>query len=730
MMYLRLLATACFSVASCIEPLVPRVTIASRRGPETHLGWTRSTEPAPGHNQVRFTVFLKQRNLDVLESRFHAVSNPKSVDYGKFLTLAEVAALVAPEDDVFRVVVEWLVAHGIKESDIESRMDSIVVNTNANAASSLLSTSFHTYTQTQTGETRTITYGDASLPAEISEHVHFIAGLSELWHGRDRGSPSKAASGPSQRDADDLKVTPQLLRKYYNVPDSEANEASTNFQAVAAFNDFYSAEGLAKFYKEIDGGLGDTPDITIVGPDCLKHYDKKACDEVESDLDVQYMTAMAGRGSVKTMFHNANTSDGWVLGFSENALQLSPMPLVFSISYGWSELGQCDIAVMACFRLGYKALDYVERTNTNFQKLGVQGVSIFVSDGDDGAQGVQPSGWDPIDLDHWCGDSKWDCYPKTSSKCAEIVLHDTSNGNRCPWPVGMQSEACTWVYLTDFYQDADIEKAMKSANPDCDLQFFIDGSYNTHMYSSCTCGNINPLSHGSIVSESMPSKLNTSARLFYPDFPTSSPYVTSVGATAFKTVDGETVSAEHAASIKDGAIITTGGGFSLVSKMPEWQHSAVQAYVTGSTEKPPVETYHGAGRAYPDITLNGHNYQVAYNDADSNTVKIGGVDGTSASSPAVAGLISLINGARLSQGKPALGFLNPLLYAAYADDVTIFKDLTVGDNKCTRDYCSQYGFTAGAGWDPVGGLGSFDYQKLKAYALGKSLSSLPSEVVV
>jgi len=38
------------------------------------------------------------------------------------------------------------------------------------------------------------------------------------------------------------------------------------------------------------------------------------------------------------------------------------------------------------------------------------------------------------------------------------------------------------------------------------------------------------------------------------------------------------------------------------------------------------------------------------------------VDGTSCSSPTFAAMISLLNDIRLKNGKPTLGYLNPLIY--------------------------------------------------------------------
>ncbi len=79
------------------------------------------------------------------------------------------------------------------------------------------------------------------------------------------------------------------------------------------------------------------------------------------------------------------------------------------------------------------------------------------------------------------------------------------------------------------------------------------------------------------------------------------------------------------------------------------------------------------------------------------------MDGTSASSPSLAGMITLLNDHLLNAGKPVLGFLNPLLYQAAVDDSAIFNDIQEGDNRCNRGYCCTYGFPAAKGFDAVTG---------------------------
>ncbi len=116
---------------------------------------------------------------------------------------------------------------------------------------------------------------------------------------------------------------------------------------------------------------------------------------------------------------------------------------------------------------------------------------------------------------------------------------------------------------------------------------------------------------------------------------------------------------------------------------------------------------------YPRLTSiyrAGHNIYI-FTDARNGEP----VGGTSAASPAVAGLFTLLNDyALVKTGKP-LGFLNPLLYQLAATTPAAFTDVVSGDNKCTESGCGlacTKGFLAYQGWDPVTGLGTPNYKAM------------------
>ncbi|KAF2721829.1 subtilisin-like protein [Polychaeton citri CBS 116435] len=196
--------------------------------------------------------------------------------------------------------------------------------------------------------------------------------------------------------------------------------------------------------------------------------------------------------------------------------------------------------------------------------------------------------------------------------------------------------------------------------------------------------------------------------MFSPSFPVNCPYITAVGGTTLRgkhLKDGETaVGKVNPAQPLN--YFYSGGGFSNVFEMPQYQAAAVTNYLQKYAPDygPNVYNRSGCARGYPDISAIGLNVATVYLN---RTI---GVGGTSASAPIVAGVITLLNEERLAAGKGPIGFLNPTLYA----HPEMFNDVTHGRNKG----CGTEGFPATPGWDPVTGMGTPNYPKMKDVFLG------------
>ena len=178
-------------------------------------------------------------------------------------------------------------------------------------------------------------------------------------------------------------------------------------------------------------------------------------------------------------------------------------------------------------------------------------------------------------------------------------------------------------------------------------------------------------------------------------------------------IQGIEINATEVACQSDrGGVATSGGGFSNYYHQPSWQSAAVSGYFS-SLATAPYPGYNRSGRGYPDLSASAYRYQM----------KVGGLNkhvyGTSLSTPVVAGMISLVNAARLRAGRPSLGWINPILYASYKN-FTI--DVTSGSNNCAAAYhapytCCREGFSAAPGWDPVTGLGVLNFKKFKTFMM-------------
>ena len=197
---------------------------------------------------------------------------------------------------------------------------------------------------------------------------------------------------------------------------------------------------------------------------------------------------------------------------------------------------------------------------------------------------------------------------------------------------------------------------------------------------------------------------------YSPSFPAISPYVTAVGAT-YGPENGES---ERMCSSFFGGTITSGGGFSYNSSRPSWQDEVVVAYLN-THFKSRIRSFNPNGRGIPDVSLLGFDYDVIVGGSHLRE------SGTSASAPAFAAMVSLVNAARFQRGKGPIGFINPTLYM-YASEFT--NDIVSGRNNCSAVNadsvinCCREGFTASVGWDPTSGLGSIDFSRFHELLVG------------
>jgi len=558
---------------------------------------------AHGLQRQEITIALKQQNLALLNEIFVNVSDPQNSMYGQFLSREEILDIVSPPQHQVHRVLDWLHTYGIDRVSIKVLGDAIQVRVAVSVLESMLHTQFYNFVDLK-GKLIARQMGTYSIPSELGDVVEMIAGVSDFPMPR-----SRVDKLPLQ--ATDSYIVPESINQIYNidsiVASSKVSQGVIEFQNDAS----YSTDDLSTFFEQTDEPAAVIDHI--VGPFSGQYPD------TEATLDIQYITTV-GLDADNWYW----TEPNWMYDFSVNFFNSKEIPMVISLSWGWSEAGQCSLGNY-CSTLGVDSATYVRRTNIEFQKIGLRGTSILVASGDSGANG------------------------RTDGDCSGTQL--------------------------------------------------------------------------------------------FPDFPAASPYVTSVGATQLAGSVGKLTksppicssyacasSGTEVAVSYDVAAFTSGGGFSNVESRPAYQTEAVETYLKSSVELPPASYFNSTGRAYPDVAALGNNYLIYVSGSVSPC------GGTSASSPTFAGIISILNTARLELGQKPIGFANPFLYQMAKEHPAAFNDVTVGDNICTEDGCSSSckGFKAGMlilirvltyvapGWDPVTGLGTPNVAEMLRYIRGKS----------
>jgi T5SS/PEP-CTERM-associated repeat protein len=181
-----------------------------------------------------------------------------------------------------------------------------------------------------------------------------------------------------------------------------------------------------------------------------------------------------------------------------------------------------------------------------------------------------------------------------------------------------------------------------------------------------------------------------------------SPYVTLVGGTTLTTsntiggtvtnvfYESETVWNQNPGGAGNTNNSVSGGGIGTVHSIPNWQQGINLSACGGSTSQ----------RNVPDVALTAQSVFVAANNGWEYNE-----GGTSAAAPLWAGFTALINQQAAANGQPAVGFLNPAIYAIGESAIysNCFNDVTTGNNET---YYSPNQYSAVSGYDLCTGWGT------------------------
>lgn len=345
--------------------------------------WTavlKHTSPVPA--LATFIVALKINDADIqlMQKNLFEISDPSNEKYGKYFSVDDLKTNFGPPKNTVKLV----------EQFFES-IDGSIVETNTNGDLLRITAeikSIEKALQTELGLFTHISSSDVfafkclrpiQIPENVSSLISFLSLNSPILQPTVKMSRKHriaVKAGVSSVTA----ITPYVITQLYDIPrGSPKRHGST--QALAEFyEEFYSNSDLTKFLDA--SGLPSynvsLPTSNIYG-DLTNDPNRPGG---EANLDVQYIMGVAPGiptyfYSLKDMNPFSSENEGfltylWIVGNQTNP------PLVHSLSYGDVEAVVFDPTVPG-------AVEYGDRIELEFLKMGLRGITILYASGDNGA---------------------------------------------------------------------------------------------------------------------------------------------------------------------------------------------------------------------------------------------------------------------------------------------------------------------------------------------------------
>ncbi|GJJ12900.1 hypothetical protein Clacol_007146 [Clathrus columnatus] len=374
-------------------------------------GWERSRK-LDGSTILPMRFGLKQSNIDRLEELLMDVSHPHSPNYGKHWSPERIAETFAPTQDSVDSVIDWLDSEGLGRDRIKLSNSKgwIQINATVEEVERLLNAEYHVYTHIYGNQhiaSSSLACDSYSVPAHIQEHVDIILptvnfdakvppprtasslsrraqrqGATINSFAKSKGKVELAVNAADPLATCNEQITPACLRALYNF----------TYTFVATNENSYGIVGSTPTLVSIDGGVAQTKE---------QSFDFNG----ESDLDLEYGMTLVNPQKV-TLYQAGDLVEGASFNNLLDALDGSYCtfdggddPTEDGIypdkaKGGFDEPESCGIAKPAnVISTSYGSQEpemtasYQIRQCNEYGKLGMMGVTILYSSGDNGVGG-------------------------------------------------------------------------------------------------------------------------------------------------------------------------------------------------------------------------------------------------------------------------------------------------------------------------------------------------------
>jgi len=343
-----------------------RLTLRGNRHPLAALrSDAGAVAPEFPMEHMLLTLLPDAEQQDALDRLLEAQHNPESPYYHQWLTPEQFAERFGVSEADAAQVVGWLQGHGLKVEEVTAGRRSIIFSGIAAQVESAFHTPIHAY---KIGDQlHHANAKDPEIPSALGRVVGGVVSLhdfrSEPTHNGARLPKPDFTSGGSHY------LAPADFATIYDLGPLYQQSINGSGQSVAIVGRSNIKLADVRQFRTFFGLPNNDPQIIINGADPGIW---NSGEETEADLDVEWSGAVAKNATIKfVVSKSTNSSDG--VDLSAQYIVNHNLAPVMSTSFGLCEafLGSSGNAFL----------------NGLWQQAAAQGITVFVSSGDNGAAG-------------------------------------------------------------------------------------------------------------------------------------------------------------------------------------------------------------------------------------------------------------------------------------------------------------------------------------------------------
>ncbi len=337
----------------------------------------------PDGYDIEHIILMLQRSPEQeqeLAAFIETLNDKNSPNFHKWLTPQQYGEYGVSQEDI-GTVTGWLESHGLRVNKVYANNMMIDISANAGQLREAFQVDIHNIEIK--GESHIANINNPSVPAAISPVVRGFFSLNDFKpaaHYKVKtdytfAGCTSATSLPTEPGTC-YAVTPQDNAVIYNLNPLWSGGISGQGQTIAVVEDtdIYNATGPSSDFNTYRNAFGlntafPSGNLVQAYPGCTDPGTNG--DDGEAAIDSEMATAFAPSATIENIAcASGGFTFGGILALSNMVNAAGPYPGVVSMSYGLCEAGT-----------GNGATSYFYNT---FQQTAAQGISAFVSSGDDG----------------------------------------------------------------------------------------------------------------------------------------------------------------------------------------------------------------------------------------------------------------------------------------------------------------------------------------------------------